>query len=371
MLLAPDMKDICDHVDDLKDERPRLAAVVNSFLCHNRLLKQYPALARNLSNLLNLLTHDFKINSSLELIAYTSNLKKKIFLNLRDICTQTLDTTTARCDQYRFLIMNKDSDYQKGITELFDAEMSRSRYVFLGPRQQDKILRFVHSTLCVWPSGFSRRALIKYVCSIVFCESEKLSCASCAGVIRLLYNCECFDERPLFIRPPESVSSLSLTLKSRFKSYEAFRRQHDAGILELARDSRLRMPNDFWSIVLYGDTEHLEQIEDAMSKLRAKQLFSQLINETYQKISDDGLDGLCPEYDICRKNYVFMDSIDIDVRIRPIDDEDKRFGKMQKEIQWKTLDVCLVTTLIILEANFVFLSRLDGLINTTVDLNNS
>jgi RING finger/CCCH-type zinc finger protein len=47
-----------------------------------------------------------------------------------------------------------------------------------------------------------------------------------------------------------------MQLKEQFRDYEALRAEHDAQIVQIAMETGLRISQDQWSSLLYGDSKH-------------------------------------------------------------------------------------------------------------------
>ncbi|XP_068627457.1 roquin-1-like isoform X2 [Battus philenor] len=90
----------------------------------------------------------------------------------------------------------------------------------------------------------------------------------------------------------EDGSTLSRKLKDEFRTYEALRREHDAQIMQIATEVRLRIAADHWSALLYGDSAHKSHMRSIIDKLQTPQSFAQSVQELFialQRIADPGI----------------------------------------------------------------------------------
>lgn len=70
----------------------------------------------------------------------------------------------------------------------------------------------------------------------------------------------------------DGESSL-MQLKEEFRSYDSLRREHDAQIVSIAMESRLRISAEQWSSLLYGDSEHKSHMQSILDRLQPADSF--------------------------------------------------------------------------------------------------
>ena len=64
-----------------------------------------------------------------------------------------------------------------------------------------------------------------------------------------------------------------MQLKEEFRSYDSLRREHDAQIVSIAMESRLRISAEQWSSLLYGDSEHKSHMQSILDRLQPADSF--------------------------------------------------------------------------------------------------
>ncbi|KAL0279816.1 UNVERIFIED_CONTAM: hypothetical protein PYX00_001297 [Menopon gallinae] len=155
---------------------------------------------------------------------------------------------------------------------------------FLGPAMQEEVLKLVLLAL-EDGSALSRKVLVMFVVQRLEPHYSQASKTSIGHVIQLLYRASCYK-----VSKREGDSSL-MQLKEEFRNYEALRREHDAQIVQIATEAGLRIGQDQWSSLLYGDMTHKSHMQSIMDKLQTPQSFSQSIQELVMALQRSGDPG--------------------------------------------------------------------------------
>ena len=79
-----------------------------------------------------------------------------------------------------------------------------------------------------------------------------------------------------------------MQLKEEFRSYDALRREHDAQIVSIALESKLKISAEQWSSLLYGDSEHKSHMQSILDRLQSPNSFHQSIEDFKSLLSKNG-----------------------------------------------------------------------------------
>jgi len=143
---------------------------------------------------------------------------------------------------------------------------------FLGPAMQEEALKLIHLAL-EDGAELSRKILVQLVVNKLETQFSQASKTSVGHVVQLLYRASCFN-----VTKREGESSL-MRLKDEFLVYEELRKEHDAQIVQIAREAGLRIAPDQWSALLYGDQVHKSYMQSIIDKLQSGVTFFQCIQD--------------------------------------------------------------------------------------------
>lgn len=79
-----------------------------------------------------------------------------------------------------------------------------------------------------------------------------------------------------------------MQLKEEFRSYDALRREHDAQIVSIALESKLKISAEQWSSLLYGDSEHKSHMQSILDRLQPPNSFHQSIEDFKSLLEKNG-----------------------------------------------------------------------------------
>lgn len=128
-----------------------------------------------------------------------------------------------------------------------------------------------------------------------------------------------------------------MQLKEEFRSYDSLRREHDAQIVSIALESKLKISAEQWSSLLYGDSEHKSHMQSILDRLQPPNSFIQSIDD-FKALLDKNGD---PHNLAC-----LIDHLN---RLAKIDSVDQTCSS-------ETLEVYLESTYVILEKLSYFLT---------------
>lgn len=156
-------------------------------------------------------------------------------------------------------------------SSLWDAVRARGCQ-FLGPAMQEEALKLIQFALGD-QSELSRKVLVQLVVEKLQPQFPQASKTSIGHVVQLLYRASCF-----IVTKRDGDSSL-MRLKDDFLGYEELRKEHDAQIVQIAREAGLRISPDQWSALLYGDQVHKSYMQSIIDRLQSGMTFQDSIKD--------------------------------------------------------------------------------------------
>ncbi|CAF1272693.1 unnamed protein product, partial [Didymodactylos carnosus] len=169
---------------------------------------------------------------------------------------------------------------------------------FLGPAMQEEVLKLILLAL-MDGSALSRKVLVLFVVQKLAPQYPRASKTSVGHVVQLLYRASCFK-----VQKREDESSL-MQLKIQYRTYEKLRSEHDAQIIAIAQEQGLHISPEQWSSLLYGDTQHKQQLESIIEKMITSDSFDKSIKEFQMVIARNGdphyLQRLIPDFEFLEK----------------------------------------------------------------------
>nr|XP_039255077.1 roquin-1-like isoform X1 [Styela clava] len=168
---------------------------------------------------------------------------------------------------------------------------------FLGPAMQEEALKLILLAL-EDGSELSRKVLVMFVVQKLQQQFSQASKTSIGHVVQLLYRASCF-----VVKKRDGDSSL-MKLKEIYRTYPALRREHDAQVVQIAREAGLRIAPDQWSALLYGDQGHKSHMQSVIDRLQSGESLQRCIQDLDNAIKSSdstNLKSLIPHFEILAK----------------------------------------------------------------------